>query len=281
MDSVSTSVLSISTMDPKAQETHHIEERLKSGETTDRPLVFLTSMEPTQTCARSLRALLERKGIKVVTFHSDGAGGRAMEKRIREERVDAVVDLSLHELVDRYFGGAFDAGPDRCLAAIENRIPLVLIPGNIDFLAVGPVKKAKAKFGNRVYHKHNAHITYVGTTLDEISDIARRLAGLCSKGSGPIAVLVPEKGFSDLCKAGGPLENIGGPPAFADAFLGALKRKRPVHFGMLAYHINDSMFIKAIFETLERISLRFGDLRKDFEFPLWAFGPAQVHSIHL
>lgn len=281
MDSARTSVLSISTKDTKAQETHHIDESLKSDEKTDRPLIILTSMEPTPTCARSLRAMLERKGIEVVTFHSDGAGGSAMEKMIREEKVDAVVDLSLHELMDRYLGGAFDPVPDRCLAAIENRIPLVLIPGNIDFLIAGSMKTAKAKYGNRVYHKHNAHITYVGTTQAEINDIARLLAGHCSRGAGPIAVLVPEKGFSDFSKAGGPLENLDGPSVFADAFLSALKRKRPVHFGMLAYHINDSMFIKAIFETLERISLRFGDLKKDFDFPLWAFGPAQVHSIHL
>ena len=199
-----------------------------------------------------------------------------MEKMIREENVDAVVVLSLHELMNRCFGDAFDPGPDQCLAAIENRIPLVLIPGNIDFLVAGPMEKAKAKFGKRSYHPSNAHTTYVGTTLAEIGYVARLLAGRCSRGSGPIAVLVPEKGFSDFSKAGGPLENLDGPSVFADAFLSSLKRKRPVHFIMLASHINDNKFIKAIFETLERISLRFGDLKKDFEFPLWAFGPAQV-----
>jgi uncharacterized protein (UPF0261 family) len=280
MDFFRTSELSISTMGTKAQELSYVEECLGSYKKADRPLIVMTSMGPTETCAKSLKTMFERKGIEVVTFHSNGAGGKAMEKMIREENVAAVVDLSLHELMDRYFGGAFDPGPDRCAAAIENRIPLVLIPGNIDFLAAGPMEKAKAKFGNRKYHKHNAHTTYVGATLAEIGYVARLLAGRCNRGSGPIAVLVPEKGFSDFSKAGGPLENLDAPPVFADAFFSALKRKRPVHFGMMTYHINDDMFIKAVFETIERISLRFGYLRKDFEFPLWAFGPAQVQSMH-
>jgi uncharacterized protein (UPF0261 family) len=160
---------------------------------TDRPVVLLTSMEPTQTCARSLRALFGEQGIEVVTFHTDGAGGKAMEKMIREENVDAVLDLSLHELMDRQFGGAFDPGPDRCTAAIESRIPIVLIPGNIDFLVAGSVEETKAKFGNRMSYKHDAHITCMGTTLAEIDTIARLLAGRCSRGAGPIAVLVPQK----------------------------------------------------------------------------------------
>lgn len=275
------SVLLISNVDTKAQNTPYVEECLKSTLKTDCPLIFLSSMWPTQACANSLKGMFVRQGIEVVTFYSHGAGGKAMEKMIREKNVDvdAVVDLSLHKLMDHYFGDAFDPGPERYAAAIENRIPLVLIPGNIDFLVAGPMKKAKAKYGNRMYHKHNAHITYVGTTLMEIGCIARVLADRCRRGSGPIAVLVPEKGFSDYSIAGGPLENRDGPSVFADAFLSALKRKRPVHFAMLPYHINDNRFIEAVFEALERISLRFGYLRKDFDFPLWAFGPAPAYCV--
>ena len=253
---------------------------IQKNEKTDCPLTFLTSMGPTETCARTLRSMFAAKGVEVVTFHSNGAGGKAMEKMIREEKVNGVVDLSLHELMDRHFGGAFDPGPDRCTAAIENRIPTVLIPGNIDFLVAGPMEKAKTIFGNRAYHKHNAHITCVGTTLTEIGHIARLLADRCSRGKGPLTMLVPEKGFSDFSKTGGPLENLDGPPAFADAFLGALERRRPVHFRMLPYHINDHAFIQEIFETLERINSHFEHSRKDFEFPLWAFGSAQAHSMH-
>lgn len=249
------------------------------NEKTDHPLVYLTSMGPTETCARTLRSVVGAKGVEAVTFHSNGAGGKAMEQMIGEEKVDAVADLSLHELVDRHFGGAFDPGPDRCTASIDNRIPTLFVPGNIDFLVAGCMEEAKARFGNRRYHRHNAHITCVGSTLPEITHIARLLAGRCNRGKGPIAVLIPEKGFSDFSKAGGPLENIDGPPVFANAFLRAIKRSRPVHFKMLPYHINDQRFTTAMIATLEKISPRLGYLEKDYGFPLWASGPQPVHSV--
>lgn len=252
---------------------------IQKNEKTDNPLVYLTSMGPTETCARTLRSMVGAKGVEAVTFHSNGAGGKAMEQMIGEEKVDAVVDLSLHELVDRHFGGAFDPGPDRCTASIENQIPTLFVPGNIDFLVAGCMEEAKARFGNRTYHRHNAHITCVGSTLAEITHIARLLAGRCNEGKGPVAVLIPKKGFSDFSKAGGPLENIDGPPVFADAFLRALKSKRPIHFKMLPYHINDRRFTTAMIAMLEKISPRLGYLKKDYGFPLWAFGPAPVHSV--
>jgi len=36
----------------------------------------------------------------MVVFHTVGSGGEAMEEMIREEEVEAVIDLSLNELVN-------------------------------------------------------------------------------------------------------------------------------------------------------------------------------------
>ena len=218
---------------------------------TRNQLAFLTTMGPTETCASALRSGFGKRGVEVVTFHCTGTGGRAMEKMIPEEQVDMVVDLSLHELMDRYFGGAFDPGPNRCEAAIQNSIPTVLVPGNIDFLVAGPMEQAQKQFPGRKYHKHNEHITCIGTTLDEIRQIAELLADRCNCGIGPVAMLVPAKGFSDFSKKGGPLTNLEGPPLFAETFQKALKRH--IHFDYLPYHINDEAFIAAIFDNLDKM----------------------------
>jgi uncharacterized protein (UPF0261 family) len=220
-------------------------------EEANTPLVLMSSMGTTETCAKWVRCRLAKKGIESITFHSTGDGGRAMEGMIREENVNAVVDLSLHELIDHHFGGIYDSGADRCTASISNQIPTVLIPGNIDFLVAGRMMHAKQKFGARKYHKHNAHITCVGTTLSEIRYIAKLLADRCNKGTGPIAMLVPANGFSDFSKPGGPLANLDGPPLFAQTFLNALKRS--VEFEYLPCHINDHAFIDSIFIALEKI----------------------------
>lgn len=214
-------------------------------------LAFLTTMGPTETCARALRSGFARRGVEAVTFHCTGTGGKAMEKMIQEEKVDMVVDLSLHELMDRYFGGAFDPGPNRCEAAIQNGIPTVLVPGNIDFLVAGPMEQAQEQFPGRKYHKHNEHITCIGTTLEEIRQIAELLADRCNNGIGPITMLVPTKGFSDFSKEGGPLTNLDGPPLFAETFQKAIKRY--IHFEYLPHHINDEEFIDAIFAHLDKM----------------------------
>ncbi|SDU66193.1 Tm-1-like ATP-binding domain-containing protein [Desulfobacula phenolica] len=223
--------------------------RDKNSET---PLAFLTTMGPTETCAKAMRQKLGKKGIEVVTFHSIGTGGAAMERMIQEEKVNMVVDLSLHELMDRHFGGAFDPGPNRTASAIRAGIPTILVPGNMDFIVSGPMEQAKKNFPGRKYHKHNAHITCMSTQLEEIRQIAELLADRCNKGTGLMAMLIPMKGFSDFSKAGGPLTNPEGPSIFAETFKKFLKRD--ILFECLPYHINDEAFIDAIFDSLNKIN---------------------------
>ncbi|MDQ1335551.1 MAG: hypothetical protein QG552_2501, partial [Thermodesulfobacteriota bacterium] len=69
------------------------------------PLVVLSTLGTTEACAVRVREALEKAGKEVVTFHTVGSGGEAMDQLIREEDVEMVVDLSLHELGDNLFGG--------------------------------------------------------------------------------------------------------------------------------------------------------------------------------
>ncbi|MBW2118627.1 MAG: Tm-1-like ATP-binding domain-containing protein [Deltaproteobacteria bacterium] len=139
----------------------------------DRPLAVVSTLGTTESCLVSVRQALEARGMEVVTFHTVGSGGEAMDEVIREEDVELVVDLSLHELVDHSLGGDYDAGPNRGLAALEKGIPTILVPGNMDFLVTGPLALAKERFPGRRMHAHNAAITAVGTNQREMEDLAR------------------------------------------------------------------------------------------------------------
>ena len=77
-----------------------------------KPLIVLSTLGTIETCAVNVRKVLESKGMEVVVFHTVGSGGEAMEEMIREEEVEAVVDLSLNELVNHLAGGDYDAGPE-------------------------------------------------------------------------------------------------------------------------------------------------------------------------
>ena len=95
-----------------------------------------------------------------------------MEEIIRQEDVNAVVDLSLNEIGDHRFGGEYDAGPDRGTAALRKGIPTIIVPGNMDFFGGGPFQLAQKRFPNRKYHKHNAAITAVRTEPQELKEMA-------------------------------------------------------------------------------------------------------------
>ncbi|ABB32339.1 hypothetical protein GeomeDRAFT_1714 [Geobacter metallireducens RCH3] len=221
-----------------------------------RPLAVLTTLGTTEATAARMRIHFEAWGYESVTFHTTGTGGQAMERMVNFEPVSAVVDLSLHELIDHHFGGAFDPGPERGRAALQKGIPTVIVPGNIDFLVTGPMAQAQIYFPGRRGHKHNANITCVRTSLEEIQRIAEIMAGYCNESTGPVAVLVPMKGFSCLDHEDGPQPDPEGPRVFAETFARALTRT--IHFETVPLHINDEAFSEVIVGALQKI----GGLRK-------------------
>jgi len=215
---------------------------------SDKPLVFLSTLGTTEACAQSVRRALEEKGKEVVIFHTVGSGGAAMEEMIEQEEVTAVIDLSLHEIADHLFGGDYDAGPNRGSVALTKEIPTILVPGNLDFLVSRPLNMAKPHCPNRTYHVHTAAITVVRTVQKEIKDLAGAVADLANDARGPLAILVPLAGFSAFDGPDGPLQDPKAPVLFAEV----LKKKLAARISLklLPQHINDPEFARTIVDTL-------------------------------
>jgi uncharacterized protein (UPF0261 family) len=216
-----------------------------------KPLIVLSTLGTIETCAANVRRILESRGKEVVVFHTVGSGGEAMEEMINEEEVEAVVDLSLNELVNHLFGGDYDAGPNRGSTALQKGIPTVLVPGNIDFLGAGPIKEAEKRFPGRIYHIHNAAITAVHTERKELEAVAKLLAQRCNEAKGPFSILVPLGGFSVFDRQGGPFYSPEGPEFFGKVLKKHLQPGTPLH--LLPYHINEPEFSEAIIESLEQV----------------------------
>ena len=217
---------------------------------TERPLAVLSTLGTTESTAIRLRGLLDARGWEVVTFHTVGAGGQAMDEMIRDEEVKAVIDLSLHELLDHRFGGDYDAGPERGLAALEKGVPTLFVPGNIDFLVTGPEQTAINRFPGRAYHCHNAAITVVRARREEVAGVARALAEMLEKGTGPVHVVSPLGGFSAFDHPeGGPMPDPEAPRVFLDAFRAGLRRDVPLT--VYPGHINDPEFADHLVNILE------------------------------
>ncbi len=214
------------------------------------PLVALSTLGTTEACALRVREGFEKRGREVITFHTVGSGGEAMDELIRDEEVEVVVDLSLHELGDHLFGGDYDAGPTRGLAALEKGVPTLLVPGNTDFLVAGPLALAKERFPGRRFHAHNAAISTVATGPEEMKAIAGRIAELCGRARGPVSVLIPMGGFSAFDSPGGPLEA----PEIRRVFSETLQANLPAGIRCVESqaHINDPEFAASILEEMDR-----------------------------
>lgn len=223
----------------------------EKGRKKNRPLAVLSTLGTSETCACGVRKGLEERGYEVVVFHTVGAGGEAMEEIIREHDVAAVVDLSLHELLDRRFGGDYDAGPDRGKAALEKGLPTVLVPGNLDFLVSGALDKAKERFPGRKTHVHNSAITTIRAADEEIQEVGRAVGRGSSGAAGPMEILVPMKGLSAFDHPEGPLYSPTGPGAFLKGLGETLDPSRPVR--EVSSHINDPEFAAAVLEAFDRV----------------------------
>jgi len=217
-----------------------------------KPLIFLSTLGTTETCAQLLRSDLEKAGNEVVVFHTVGSGGKAMEEMLDHEKVDAIIDLSLHELADHMFGGDYDAGPDRGTAALRNAIPALLIPGNIDFLVTGPLETARRQFPDRAFHVHNAAITVVRTSRTEMQALADRIIEICHLSQGPMEILVPTGGLSAFGTKTGPLHDPEGDAAFCDRLL--TSRPPEARIEMLPFEINDPKFADAVRRRFQEIA---------------------------
>jgi uncharacterized protein (UPF0261 family) len=218
---------------------------------TAKPLVALSTLGTTETCAVNVRRGLESRGREVVVFHTVGSGGEAMEEMVREQEVEAVVDLSLHELVDHLFGGDYDAGPDRGSEGLKKGVPTLFVPGNIDFLVTGPLKTAEQRFPGRQFHAHNAAITVIRSERREVEAVGERLAQICNSAGGPLSILVPMRGFSVFSREGGPFYDPEVPSLFAETLEKNLQPEIPLH--ILPFHINDREFSDSVIEVLEKL----------------------------
>jgi uncharacterized protein (UPF0261 family) len=218
---------------------------------SDKPMIFISTLGTTEKCIQGIRGYLETQGKEVVVFHTVGSGGRAMEELMASEPVEAVVDLSLHEMADHRFGGDYDAGPDRGSVALKKGIPVVLVPGNIDFLVAGPLEQALKDFPHRPYHVHNSAITVVRSTPEEMEIIARQLGDFCNAAPGCYTLVIPMKGFSAFDSIEGPLYDPEGAARFVKALEARLSDTSRMH--TLPYHINDTEFSEAVIDGLQEL----------------------------
>ncbi|OJD28202.1 hypothetical protein ACJ73_00385 [Blastomyces percursus] len=185
--------------------------------------IGVTMFGVTTPCVDLIRLHLESKyNYEVYVFHATGAGGRAMERLIREGKIDAVVDATTTEIADELFGGILSAGRDRLRAAAEAGIPQVVSVGACDVINFGPRNTVPEKFATRKLHEHNPTVTLARTSETECAQIGEFIATqLRNHVVNPklVEVILPTGGLSLLSTPHSPFDD----PTADKALLGALE----------------------------------------------------------
>ena len=220
--------------------------------TLPRKSIAITQFGMSENCAKNVRQYLEEREYTVYPFHAQGISDRAMDNLISQGYFDGVIDIVPAGVIEEIFEGNRAAGPDRLDAAGERGIPQVIAPCGINITGCGPTRKDNEKYVSRekvlrvdklrAATRYNAHELKIG---------ARAYAEKLNKAKGPVAFLIPLKGWSSIDKPGSILFD----PEEDRVFVEELRKNlRPdIEVEELDCNLEDPQFALALGEKLEAL----------------------------
>lgn len=231
--------------------------------TTARPMVGATMFGVTTPCVTAARERLEELGYEVLVFHATGAGGRSMERLIRDGFITAALDITTTELADELVGGVLSAGPDRLEAAAEMGIPQVVSLGALDMVNFGPIDSVPAQFAGRNFYRHNPNVTLMRTTAEECAALGSIVARKLNAARGPVILFIPLRGVSAIAREGEVFHD-----AAADAALIAALREQldpRIEVREVDTDINDPALARAMADALHETYIAWAGARERSE----------------
>jgi uncharacterized protein (UPF0261 family) len=214
----------------------------------DKPLVAASMFGNTTPAVDHARQIIESKGYEVLVFHATGTGGRTMEALIADKYIAGVLDITTTEWADEICGGVLSAGPNRLEAAARMGIPQVVVPGCIDMCNFWARDTVPEKYKERIFYEWNPNVTLMRTTPEENQQMGEIFAEKLNATSGPVAVLIPLKGFSQIDLKGEIFYWAEANQAFITALKKNLRSDIPVT--EMDFDINAPEFSGKVAETL-------------------------------
>lgn len=222
--------------------------------------IALSALGNTEQAASLAGDLLKDRGFQVIPFHASGAGGSAMEELIQNGIFAGVLDLTIHELTEEVVGaGVYQpVNPGRLKAAGGKGIPQVVSPGGMEYLCFGPRETIPTRFRKRRIYMHNPYNANVKATREELKRTALAMAERLNASRGPVAVMIPLRGWSVYGAEGGPLYDGKGNETFVKTLKGHLKKG--IILKEIDARINDSPFVHACVNQLIKFLPNHSDI---------------------
>jgi uncharacterized protein (UPF0261 family) len=229
-------------------------------ESEHRMLVGITALGVTTPAVHNVIARLERKGFDATVFHAKTA---ELDDLIEAGTIGAVIDITSFETVPMtlysdemvsLLVGSPEIRRTRLDSAGEKGLPQIIAPGGLDmhiFPGTG-IDSIPSEYQDRPWTMHGEHIVLFRTSTEELEKIARSIAGRANRAAGPVAIILPVRGFSEASKKGAPLYD----PEADRVFINALKQHldKRIKVIELDCHINDDEFAAQVEKTFDEIS---------------------------
>lgn len=161
-----------------------------------KPVIGITALGVTNDAVTGISEGLVGKGYEVTTFHATGMGGRAFERWISEDKLDAVLDLTTQELHGLSFGAPITCDNNRLLSAGKVGVPQLIIPGGIDFIARGRLETLTAQELTRPRFCHSPEYTHIRATYEQVVTTTKIMVERLNKAIGLVKIVIPLGGFS-------------------------------------------------------------------------------------
>ncbi|MCT4686001.1 Tm-1-like ATP-binding domain-containing protein [Vallitalea sp.] len=234
-----------------------------SDDINNKPTIGLTMAGVTTPCAMKAREVLEELGYEVITFHCNGIGAKAMEELVMEDKLTGILDLSPHDITDGLFDGLMPAYEDRLKITTQKGIPQVIIPGCADIILYGGLSNVPESKRDRKLVEHNPIHTHVKANYDEMKMVGRYIANRTGDSLGPVGIVVPEGGFSQLNCIGGPIYEPESDCGFADGIMEVKNEISNQNIELIKSkaHINDEEFAIEIAKLLHKYIKEVRDAR--------------------
>jgi len=233
-----------------------VETHEKTGP-SQRPLIDIITFG-TVVCKQALWAkpLLEQKGYDVMVFEApENASEELVDQGLMRGTLDFVAG---YMFINELCGGAGNPGPMRFEARIKRGIPQVFSPGVAEVItwseALGPLPQ---RFENREIYRHGAMSICIKASEEEMAAAGVMMAQKLNEMTGPTAMLIPTRGFSEWDKQGHMWYNPEGRKAFIEGLKKHIGPK--VKVVELDMHINDREFAEqavTIFDEMMRDKFR-------------------------
>lgn len=211
---------------------------------SDRPSIGLTMLGQTTPGAMVIVKRLEAAGYEPIIFHANGVGGPAMDDMARDGVLSGVLDFTLSEIANTMFNGVHATGPDRMRAAVERGLPLLVVPGALDFFNQGALDTVPEEYRRRPHYRHNPVATLVRVNQAEMRELGRQIAERIAGAVAPTAVMVPTRGLSLIGVPGGPIADSEADAALIDGLRDRLPASIPLD--VIDTDINSEEFGNAV-----------------------------------